>query len=220
MFDKDSLNRSSIIEIMKENNFPKERIDHSVNVADLALEISTLIIADGEYVDKNVVEKGCLLHDIGYLRCGGELIEIPGWEQFGIKIPSDDINHPITGALIVKEWGFSDKIADCVLRHNIGGFTIEECKLLKVNPIPEKDCTPTTVEEKIVHYADLLMLLKRLKLNPLKDPQAIAKAVFPWLNFYFKVRANKEIEINHPTIQREVNLHNKFKKYLKLGEIL
>lgn len=206
--------RDEIIRLVRENGFPDERIDHSIQVADIALQISDRILKEGQSVDKDVVDKGALLHDIGYIRSTGELNEVPGWEQYEIKIPSDDINHPMVGAIIVKEWGFSDKIFDCVLRHNIGGFTVEECRLLKLDPIPEKDCTPMTIEEKLVHYADHLMLLKRVEMNPLKDPQATAKACFPWLKFMFKERAGLNIEIDHPTLQREVDLSNELKKYL------
>ncbi|MFB0502208.1 MAG: hypothetical protein ACETWE_00040, partial [Candidatus Bathyarchaeia archaeon] len=82
-------------------------------------------------------------------------------------------------------------------------------------PIPGKDCTPMTYEEKIVHYTDHLMLLDKLKLDPLKDPQASAKACLPWLNHYFIKRANRKLEIKDPIPQREVKLNNELKKYLK-----
>jgi len=220
MSGRDTVAQAEIVRLVKEHGFPDERINHSVKVADLALQISDLMINDGLKVDKAVVEKGALLHDIGYLDCSGRLVEIPEWRGYGIKVPSDDINHPVLGALIVKKWGFSDEVADCVLRHNIGGFTVEECILLKVNPLPEKDCTPTTDEEKVVHYADHLMLLKRFKLDPLKDPQASAKACHPWLKYYFAERANMKIEIDNPIVQREVMLNNELKKYLKPNIIL
>lgn len=70
--------------------------------------------------------------------------------SYGLKTLSDDINHPVLSAITVRKWGFSDEVANCVLRHNIGGFTIEECELLNVNPTPEKDCSPVTYEEKVV----------------------------------------------------------------------
>lgn len=211
---RDMAIRDDVVAVMKSHGLPNGRINHSLKVADLALRISDLMIDDGIKVDKGVVEKGALLHDIGYLRCKGELVEIPEWRLYGIKIPSDDINHPVIGAVIAKKWGFSDDVADCVLRHNIGGLTVEECTLLKVNPPPEKDCTLMTYEEKVVHYADHLMLLDRLKLDPLKDPQASAKACLPWLNYYFINRANKKIEIDDPIPQREVALNNELKRYL------
>jgi len=215
MSGRDTVTQDEIVRLVKEHGFPDERIHHSVKVANLALQISDLMIDDGRNVDRGVVEKGALLHDIGYLDCGGKLVEIPEWRGYGINVQSDDINHPVLGAMIAKKWGFSDKVADCVLRHNIGGFTVEECTLLKVNPVPEKDCAPITDEEKVVHYADHLMLLKRFNLDPLKDPQASAKACLPWLKYYFAERANMKIEIGDPIVQREVILNSELKKYLK-----
>ena len=213
--DGDAPIRESIVELMKKHGLPDERTNHSLRVADLALQISDLMTDDNIELDKRVIEKGALLHDVGYLHCKGEPVEIPEWRVYGIKIPSDDINHPTIGEAIVRKWGFSEEVSDCVLRHNIGGFTVEECILLKVSPVPEKDCTPMTYEEKVVHYADHLMLLDRLKLDPLKDPQASAKACLPWLNYYFIKRANRKLEIDDPIPQREVRLNNELKKYLK-----
>jgi len=207
--------RERIAALIREHGLSDERIRHSIKVAGLALEISDLMISDGQKIDKAVVEEGALLHDIGYLHCHGNLVEIPEWKAYGIRIPSDDINHPSTGAIIVKKWSFSDEVADCVLRHNIGCFTVEECRLLKVNPVPEEDCAPITCEEKVVHYADHLMLLKRLELDPLKDSQASAKACLPWLKYYFMERANMKIEVDDPIVQREVALHNELKRYLE-----
>jgi len=215
MWDRDAVTRDEVVRLLKEQGLPDERIDHSAKVADLALRISDLLIIDGLKVQKAVVEKGALLHDIGYLQCTGEPVQIPGWKAYGIRIPSDDINHPVTGAIIAKSWGFSDEVADCVLRHNIGAFTVEDCTLLRIKPLPEKDCAPVTREEKIVHYADHLMLLKKLKLDPLKDQAAPAKACLPWLRHYFKERANMKIEIDNPIAQREVGLNNELKKYLR-----
>jgi putative nucleotidyltransferase with HDIG domain len=218
--DGDAHIRESIVELMKKHGLPDERINHSLRVADLSLQISDLMTHDGIELDRRVIEKGALLHDVGYLHCKGELVEIPEWRVYGIKIPSDDINHPTIGGAIVGMWGFSEEVSNCVLRHNIGGFTVEECVLLNVDPVPEKDCAPMTYEEKIVHYADHLMLLDRLKLDALKDTQASAKACLPWLNYYFIRRANKRIEIDDPIPQREVALNNELKKYLKALERL
>ena len=87
-----------------------ERINHSVKVAHLALQISDLVIDDGVKLDKAVVEKGALLHDVGYLHCKGELVEIPEWRPYGIIIPSDDINHPVIGAAIVRRRDLAMKL--------------------------------------------------------------------------------------------------------------
>jgi putative nucleotidyltransferase with HDIG domain len=166
-------------------------------------------------VDKDVVEKGALLHDIGYLRLKGELVELPEWKPYGIKFPSDDINHPSLGEIIVRDWGFTQEVADCVLKHNIGGFTLSECKLLKIDPMPTKDCAARTLEQKVVHFADHLILLERIKINPFEDPQASAGAVFPWLRYNFAERANMNITIDSPVVQREVTLNRELCKYVK-----
>lgn len=181
----------------------------------MGLRISDLMVDDGVTVNRTVVDNGALLHDIGYLQVHGRPVMIPGWEGSGIIVPQDDINHPVLGAIMAKGWGFNEPVADCVLRHNIGGFTIEECITLKVEPTPWKDCTPTTFEEKIVRYADHLMLLKRLRMDPFQDPQVSARACLPWLNYYFTSRAGKQLDIENPIVQREVTLSKELAKYGK-----
>lgn len=220
MSSKDDLTRDETIKLTKEHGFSDDQINHSIVVADLGLKISDSMIDEGFKIDKGMVEKGALLHDIGCTRLTGELVELPEWKPYGIRFPSDDINHPTLGTVIVKDWGFSDEVVTCVLRHNIGGFTVEESKLLKIVPLPEKDLTPHSPEEKIVHYADHLALLMRLKLNPLEDPSASAKAVFPWLRYHFMNRANMDIEMGHPLVKKEASLNNELKKYVKPSWII
>ena len=87
--------------------------------------------------------------------------------------------------------------------------------MLKINPILEEDCAPVSCEERVVHYADHLMLLNRLKLDPLRNPQAPAKECLPWLNHYSMKRADMKIEIDNPIVQRELILNDEMKKYLK-----
>jgi len=67
--------RDEVIRLVRDNGFPDERIDHSIQVADMALQISDHILKEGQSVDKDVVDKGALLHDIGYIRSTGKLIE-------------------------------------------------------------------------------------------------------------------------------------------------
>lgn len=212
MSGQNQAGREDVIRLMKEHGFPDDRIKHSIEAADLALKLSDLMIADGLQVDKGVVEKGALLHDIGFLRVKGELVDVPG-DKLHENMPSDQISHPMLGAAIAEEWGFSDEVASCVLRHN-PGFTVEQCKLLKISPIPKKDCAPVTNEERIVHYADHLLFFKELKLNPVEEPQAPAKAFFPWLKYYFMERANTKIGIDHPLLQREVLLNKALNRYV------
>jgi len=207
--------RGEITRLMRKHGLAVERTEHSLRVADLALGISRLMTEDGLRLDMAVVEQGALLHDVGYLQCRGDLVEVPGWEIYGIRIPTDDINHPMAGAVVVEAWGFSDAVTDCVLRHNIGGFTVEECRLLGVRPIPRKDCAPVTWEEKAVHYADHLMLLRRLGLDALNDPEASAKACLPWLRYYFMERAGTRIGLDHATVQREAALSRQLGGYLR-----
>ncbi|MEM4246692.1 MAG: HD domain-containing protein [Candidatus Bathyarchaeia archaeon] len=205
--------RVEVATFLRGIGFPQERLEHSLRAADLGLRISGLMAEDGVEVSRPVVENGALLHDAGYLRVRGAPVVIMGWERSGITVPEDDINHPVLGALLAREWGFGEAVVDCVLRHNIGGFTVEECVMLGVEPTPWKDCTPTTIEEKVVRYADHLLLLERLGMDPFSDPQASARACLPWLNHYFTSKVGRRLEVDDPVVQREVALSAELAEY-------
>ena len=138
--NKNNLSRNEIIMLTQKNNLSEERVTHPIQVADLAQQLTDPIINDEKIVYKTIIARRAFLHDIGCHFCYGELVNVLGWEAYGIKVPTDDIDYPSRGSAVAKRLRFSEKVVDCVLRHDAGGFTIEECKILKINPLPEKDC--------------------------------------------------------------------------------
>ncbi len=85
-------------------------------------------------VDRELVRKGGMLHDIGRSRTHG-------------------INHAIAGVEIARELGMSEKLVRIIERHIGAGITSAEAERLG---LPKKDYIPITPEEKIVSYADNL----------------------------------------------------------------
>ncbi len=124
--------KKQALELLKdlEVSYPVRR--HSVKVAEKALEIASKITkAD---IDLDLVEIGGLLHDIGRAETHG-------------------FNHALIGGEIIRNQGFSEKLARICQTHILGGLDHEDSKSIQ---LPDGDYVPKTLEEKIVCMADKL----------------------------------------------------------------
>jgi uncharacterized protein len=106
---------------------------HSEKVADKALEIANKITK--AKVDKNLVEVGSLLHDIGRTKTHG-------------------FDHALIGGKILRERGFSEKLAKICETHILGGLDAEDAREFG---LPENEYLPISLEEKIICLADKLI---------------------------------------------------------------
>jgi uncharacterized protein (TIGR00295 family) len=105
-------------------------MEHVLAVHDYAMEI-----ADNIECDRDLVEAGSLLHDIGRAKTHG-------------------IEHAIIGAGMLRNEGVDERVVRIVERHVGAGLTAPEAKKLE---LPPKDYVPETIEEKIVCHADNLI---------------------------------------------------------------
>jgi uncharacterized protein len=107
---------------------------HSIKVAEKAVEIANKI--KNAEVNKDLVEIGALLHDIGRSKTHG-------------------FKHALIGGKILKERGLPDTLVRICETHILGGLDKEDAKFAG---IPEKDYLPKTLEEKIICIADKLTI--------------------------------------------------------------
>jgi len=105
---------------------------HSIKVAQKALEIANKI--KKKKVDKDLVEIGALLHDIGRAKTHG-------------------FNHALLGGKILKERGLPNQLVRVCETHILGGLDREDAKLIG---LPDEEYLPKTLEEKIICVADKL----------------------------------------------------------------
>jgi uncharacterized protein len=103
---------------------------HSEKVADKAIKIAKRI--KNANIDLNLIEIGALLHDIG-------------------RSKTHDFKHALIGGKILRQRGFSEKLARICETHILGGLDKQDA--IKVG-LPEKDYLPITLEEKIICLAD------------------------------------------------------------------
>lgn len=95
-------------------------------------------------IDREFVYEAAMLHDIGILRCDAEGIECHGSEPY--------IRHGIIGAEMLRKEGLPRHALVCE-RHTGAGLTIEDI-ITQQLPLPHRDMTPQTTEEKLICYAD------------------------------------------------------------------
>jgi uncharacterized protein len=143
-------------------------IAHCKAVSALAVKFAEACEKKGLSVDVDLVEVGALLHDIGRSKTHG-------------------INHAIVGVEIAKSLNLPESIVSIIECHIGGGITADEAKELGW---PVKDYFPTTLEEKLVAYAD--KLIEGLRVVPIE--RTVEKF-------------SRELGENHPAIDRVIRLH-------------
>ena len=112
--------KEDALKLCRKLGLPDHIIQHSIAVAEKALEIAHQIQAAGHSIDLEIVEMGALLHDIGRVNARG-------------------LYHAAEGYKILRGYGFPEAIARIAETHSL-------------NP-----SWPTTIEEKIVCYADKII---------------------------------------------------------------
>ncbi len=125
--------REFALDLLRRLKIPLSVRRHSEKVADKALEIADKITRTN--VDKNLIEIGALLHDVGRTKTHG-------------------FRHALIGGKILRERGFSINLARICETHILGGLDKEDAKRFG---LPEKDYLPKTLEEKIICLADKQM---------------------------------------------------------------
>ena len=117
---------------------------HSIQVAKLAVSVASHAERT-EAVDLEFVETAALLHDIGML-----YTDSPKLACFGDK---PYICHGIIGAELLREEGLPRHALVCE-RHIGVGLSVKDIREQEL-PLPHRDMSPQTLEERIIAYADL-----------------------------------------------------------------
>lgn len=125
-----SFKKKDALALLKKYNVDRRVMEHLFAVHDYAMEIAAK--AD---CDRDLVEAGSLLHDIG-------------------RTKSHSLDHALIGAEILRKEGVDERIVRIVERHLGAGLTPEEAQKLG---LPPGNYVPETLEEKIVCHADNLI---------------------------------------------------------------
>jgi uncharacterized protein len=140
-------------------------VPHCQAVTELALKIAR---AHPELnADEETIEFGGMLHDIGI--CFTDAPEIGCYGNLRY------ITHGFKGRELLEKEGLP-LIAPVCERHIGVGITIEDIKNREL-PLPLRDMTPQTIEEKIICYADKFFSKSADKLNKPKPLHKVMKSI-------------------------------------------
>ena len=154
---------------------PSHVIEHCINVTKIALRVGSQLIFRGHDVDMRLVEAGALLHDIGRSR-------------------THDVDHAIVGAEIAREMGLPEELVGIIEVHIGAGIPADEAIELG---LPERHFFAETLEEKVVAYADKLIMGRR-------------EVPFETTVDSFALKLGED----HPSIDRLWTLHNEMSDLL------
>lgn len=141
-------NEAECLQLLKDCKVPKDVINHSLKVCNVANKIALKCNAD-----LNLVTAGALLHDIG-------------------RSKSHGLTHASVGAEILAGYQISEDVISIVRKHTGAGFTDDE--VLELN-LPPADYMPSTLEEKIVCHADNLVSGTNLTTSKEKIAKEVSK---------------------------------------------
>ena len=205
--------REDIVKILVETGSPPSLIEHVSTVCERALKIADAVAGAGSAVDRQVVEMGALLHDMGVPGLTGEPIVIPEWGDCAKGLLSDMLMHPILGYDLAGKYGFPRAVRRCILCHTPGP-TREECLALGMKP-PEEELLPSCIEEQIVMYADFLTWAAMLGLNPWQDERVMADAGIPYFNYFWRKTLGVSLTLDGPVAQRWIAAQRDLGRYAR-----
>ena len=157
------------IQILFSHSVPYPVISHLILTTQTAIRITKTLKTKNFFINCDFIIAGGMLHDLGRCR-------------------SHKINHGIIGGKILREMAFPIELICVVEKHIFAGIAAHETKDLN---LPLKDYIPSTIEEKIVAYADNIS--KQI-------PNLTIKQVLS--------RYSRYLPETHPILMRVQDLHN------------
>lgn len=125
-----------------DNELRRLLLRHSRDVANKALAICD---AHPElHLDRQFVEEGAMLHDIGIFLTDAPGIFCHGTDPY--------IRHGIDGANLLRAEGYERHARVCE-RHTGAGISHQQIEMQQL-PLPVADYLPETLEEQVICYAD------------------------------------------------------------------
>ena len=128
--------REQAIQLLHECGCSSRVVIHCEAVAKLAVETAELLRNKGLDVDVALVEIGALLHDLG-------------------RSKTHNVHHAIIGVDIARSVGLPEPVISIIRKHVGGGITAAEAK--ELGWPTDYVYVPSSLEEKIVSYADKLI---------------------------------------------------------------
>ena len=169
---------------LKNAGVPEDAVQHSLEVARKCLEIASRLKIP---VDKHLLARGALFHDLG-------------------KAKSHGLDHGEIGAQMAVDLGLDEAIRQIILKHVRAGLTESEAKEYG---LPVRDYTLRTPEEKIIIYADRMVDIYTDGIVP-DATEAMAESQFAEI-----LRTYAKYGKNPATLQRYLALHEEIQGWMR-----
>jgi HD superfamily phosphodiesterase len=210
-----SMDRAYVIDTMRKNRIPEERIEHGEQVCDLALKIAARMEElQKTRLNHDDIIAGAILHDAGFVKCTGKPVSVNLLGKKEIVIPEDVLMHGMYSAELAAKMGFRREVQRITVRHELIAVTRAERSELGILPLPKDDVVPETWEEKAVMYADgLVFLALGLDLDLWNDPGAPARGFLDILKVMIGKQSKEPVTLSHPVLQRANRLNDELKGY-------
>ena len=128
--------REQALQFLLENRCHPKVVRHCKAVAELALKTADILKKKDGKIDCHLVEIGALLHDVG-------------------RSKTHTVHHAVVGAELAKAAGLPEPVISIIRKHVGGGITTSEAEELGW---PTDNYMPISIEERIVSYADKLIV--------------------------------------------------------------
>jgi uncharacterized protein len=128
--------REQALQFLLESRCHPKVVRHCKAVAELALKTADILKKKDMKIDCHLVEIGALLHDVG-------------------RSKTHTVHHAVVGAELAKAAGLPEPVISIIRRHVGGGITTSEAEELGW---PRDNYMPISIEERIVSYADKLIV--------------------------------------------------------------
>ena len=168
------------METLKNQGVPEEAVQHSVEVARKALEISSRIARP---LDRKLIVLGALYHDLG-------------------KAETCGMQHGEIGARMGERLGLDERVVAIMRKHIRGGLTEPEARELE---LPVLDYSLKTPEEKIVVFADRMVDIYTDGIVPGTDEEDAEKRFDEILETYEKYGKNPVTLARYKVLNREIH---------------
>jgi uncharacterized protein len=173
------------IALLRQAGVSEKDIAHSIKVAEKALEISSRI---NKNLDMELVGRGALFHDLG-------------------KARTHEIEHGKLGAEMGAALGLPPAITAVMEKHIRGGLSAEEA--IELN-LPIKDYALSSLEERIIIYADRLVDIITDGIVPIEDEREAEE------RFEEILRTLPKYGKNNKTLERYLNYHQEIQSLTKI----
>ncbi|MBI4805557.1 MAG: HDIG domain-containing protein [Desulfovibrio sp.] len=167
------------VELLRAQGMSEEDIEHSVAVAELALDIAGRVDVP---LDMALVSRGALFHDLG-------------------KVKTHAMEHGRIGAEMGAKLGLPPEVCAVMEKHIRGGLTGAEAREFG---LPEKDYTLHKLEERVIIYADRLVDIITEGKVPLRDPRDAEERFEEILKAYPKYGKNEITMARYFGYHREI----------------